>query len=235
MNKLIVVTGGTKGIGKAIIERFALAGFDIVTCARNEKDLNKLKAELQQKFNGINVFTFKADMSKKSEIHDFSVFIKQLNHDVEVLVNNAGFFIPGEVHCEPDGQLEKMIEANLYSAYYMTRGLIEGMKERKQGHIFNICSVASIKAYTDGGSYGIAKHALLGFSKNLREEMKTHGVRVTSVMPGATYTDSWAASGLPEERFMKVEDIAEMIFVAHTISKHSVVEELLIRPQLGDI
>jgi short-subunit dehydrogenase len=235
MNKLIVVTGGSKGIGKAIIWKFAAHGFDIATCARNKDSLNGLAAQLRQDFPSIQVHTFLADLSKKDQIVHFTDFVQNLNRNIDVLVNNAGFFVPGEVHNEPDGQLELMIETNLYSAYYTTRGLIENMKKNKHGHIFNICSVASITAYTAGGSYGIAKHALLGFSKNLREEMKLHQIAVTTVLPGATYTDSWAASGLPEERFMKAEYIAELIFTSNKVSGSSVVEEILIRPQLGDI
>jgi short-subunit dehydrogenase len=150
-----------------------------------------------------------------------------------VLVNNAGYFVPGSVLDEPSGTLESMIETNLYSAYYTTRGLSNQIKTG--GHIFNMCSIASIKAYPNGGSYAISKFALLGFSKVLREELKPAGVRVTAILPGATKTDSWAGSTLPDSRFMKPEDVAEAVFSAWSLSPHSVVEELLIRPQLGDI
>ncbi|MBT1712581.1 SDR family oxidoreductase, partial [Fulvivirgaceae bacterium PWU5] len=91
--------------------------------------------------------------------------------------NNTGFFVPGEIASEPDGTLESMINANLYSAYYTTRGLVQIMKERRSGHIFNICSIASIKAYSNGGSYAISKFALLGLSKCLREELKQDNIR----------------------------------------------------------
>jgi short-subunit dehydrogenase len=109
------------------------------------------------------------------------------------------------------------------------------MKKEKSGHIFNMCSIASIKAYPNGGSYAITKFALLGFSKVLREELRENGIRVTAVMPGATKTASWEGSDLPDSRFMKAEDVAEVIFNANAISERSVVEELIIRPQLGDI
>jgi short-subunit dehydrogenase len=98
-----------------------------------------------------------------------------------------------------------------------------------------MCSIASIKAYPNGGSYAISKFALLGFSKVLREELKEYGVRVTAVLPGATRTASWDAIDLPEDRFMRAEDVAETVFSAYSISERSVVEEIIIRPQLGDI
>jgi short-subunit dehydrogenase len=136
---------------------------------------------------------------------------------------------------EEDGTLESMIESNVYSAYYTSRGLIAIMKQNKLGHIFNMCSIASIKAYPNGGSYAISKFALLGFTKVLREELKPFGIRVTAVMPGATKTASWEGTDLPDSRFMKTEDVAEVIFNAYSISSRSVVEEVIIRPQLGDI
>jgi short-subunit dehydrogenase len=128
-----------------------------------------------------------------------------------------------------------MINANLYSAYYATRGLVHSMRERRSGHIFNICSVASIKAYPNGGAYAISKFAMLGFSKCLREELKPFNIRVTAVMPGATKTRSWEGANLPDERFMKTEDIAETVYAAYLLSERSVVEEIILRPQLGDI
>jgi hypothetical protein len=98
-----------------------------------------------------------------------------------------------------------------------------------------MCSVASIMAYGNGGSYSISKFALLGFSKSLREELKPYNIKVTAVLPGATLTDSWGGVDLPESRFSKPEDIADLIYSITQISKNSVVEELVIRPQLGDI
>lgn len=234
MGKLVVVTGGTKGIGRAIIEKFAAEGFDVVTCSRKQGDLTALAKDLTTRY-AIQVDTFQADLSNLDEARAFTDFVRQLGREVDVLVNNAGYFTPGQITTEAEGVLENMIGANLYSAYYTTRGLATHMKERKGGHIFTMCSIASIKAYPNGGSYAISKFALLGFSKVLREEMKEFGVRVTAVLPGATRTSSWDAVQLPEERFIRPEDVAEAIFGAYSLSPRSVVEEILIRPQLGDI
>lgn len=235
MNKLVVVTGGTKGIGRSIIEKFASQGFDIVTCSRQNDDLQKLKQAIEQKNPQSNVFVHTTDMSVRQEVNAFADFVKTLHRPVDVLVNNAGYFLPGEISTEAEGVLESMIQANLYSAYYLTRGIVPVMKERKSGSIFNICSIASIKAYPNGGSYAISKFAMLGFSKCLREELKDYGIRVTAVMPGATLTASWEGADLPAERFMKPEDVAETIYAAYILSRQSVVEEIIIRPQLGDI
>jgi short-subunit dehydrogenase len=235
MNKLIVVTGGSKGIGRAIIEKFVTHEFDVVTCGRNADDLKDLEAEFKQSFPTQKIYTFAADLSVTDQVNKFCHFIIELNRPVDVLVNNAGFFIPGQITTEPQGTLEQMISANLYSAYYTTRGIIGGMKQRRSGHIFNMCSVASFMAYPNGGSYAISKFALLGFSKTLRAELKEHAIKVTSVMPGATRTRSWDAANLPDDRFIDVNDIAETIYSAWSLSQRSVIEEIIIRPMEGDI
>jgi len=233
-DKLVVVTGGTKGIGRAIIEKFSEAGYTIATCARNETDLDDLKKSIEGKY-GNKVLVNVSDVSRKAQVNDFIEFIRLTGKPVAVLVNNAGKFVPGQVHTEEEGVLESQIETNLYSAYRLSRGLIPEMKKRKKGHIFNICSTASITAYTNGGSYCISKFAMYGMSKVLREELKADQIRVTSVMPGATFTSSWEGVDLPEDRFMKPEDVAEMIFTTYQLSDRTVVEDLVIRPQLGDL
>jgi short-subunit dehydrogenase len=235
MDKLIVVTGGTKGIGKAIIEKFASVGFDVVTCARHEDDLQNLKVTLEKKYPGVKVHTHQVDMADKQEVIDFAKSISSMLQPVNILVNNAGFFLPGEICTEKDGTLESMIDTNLYSAYYTTRSLVPAMKQQKRGHIFNICSIASITAYPNGGSYAISKFAMLGFSKCLREELKNYNIRVTAVLPGATKTASWDGVDIPDDRFMKSEDVAETVYSAYILSERSVVEEIIIRPQLGDL
>ncbi|MFN3848646.1 MAG: SDR family oxidoreductase [Spirosomataceae bacterium] len=234
MGKLIVVSGGTRGIGRAIIEKFANEGFDVAVSARNENDLSNLKRSIEAQYS-VQCHIYRADMSVKSEVEAFVKFVRNLNQPVEVLVNNAGLFIAGNVHDAPDGAIESQIETNLYSAFYLTKGLAEGMKERRNGYIFNICSIASLIAYPNGGLYAISKFAMLGFSKSLREEMKPYGVRVSSIMPGAVLTDSWAGVDLPKERFIQPQDVADTIWTAFSLTKSAVLEEIIIRPQEGDI
>lgn len=231
---MIVVTGGSKGIGRAIIEKFAAEGYTIATCARKASDLAALKKDLEAKYQ-VDVHTQAADLSSQEACIRFADFVKSIGLPIDVLVNNTGVFLPGAIHNEEEGVLEQQINTNLYSAYYITRALIDQMIARKTGHIFNMCSIASITAYANGGSYAISKHALHGFSKCLRQEMIPHGVRVTAVLPGATLTASWEGVDLPEERFMKSEDIAEVVWCNYKLSKQTVVEDIILRPQLGDI
>jgi len=235
MNKLAVVTGGSKGIGRATVEKFASAGFDVATTARNLDNLQTLKLEIETQFSGINLNYMVADLSITAEVQKFAQFVLEFEQPIDVLVNNTGVYVPGQIHNEPQGQLELMINTNLYSAYYLSRALVNSMMKERRGHIFNICSTASIMPYVNGGSYCISKFALYGMTKVLREEMKAFNIRVTAILPGATNTASWDGIDLPDERFIKASDVADAIFSAHSLSQSATVEEILIRPQLGDI
>lgn len=234
MKQLAVITGGTKGIGKALVTKFLSAGLEVVTCSRNENDLEALKAETRKIIPG-KLRVMKADISLKEEAIAFAEMINSLPLTPDLLINNTGTYIPGQIHNEEDGVFERLLQTNLHGAYYLTRALCTKMMARKSGHIFNICSTASITPYVNGGSYCISKYALYGMTKVLREEMKPFGIRVTAVLPGATFTSSWEGTPFPPSRFIKPDDVAEAIFSAWMLSKNTVVEELLIRPQEGDI
>jgi NADP-dependent 3-hydroxy acid dehydrogenase YdfG len=225
----IAITGASRGIGRAIAEKFARENHAVIVCGRDQKKLEALR------LNSPGINTFACDISKKNDIRAFGDFILKTFGHLDILVNNGGIFLPGKITEEAAGQLETVMDTNLFSAYHLTRHLVPSMIARKSGHIFNMCSVASLKAYENGGSYSISKFALHGFSKTLREELKAQGIKVTSVFPGATYTDSWAGAGLPEERFIKPEDIADLVYAVSQLSASAVVEEIVIRPQLGDV
>jgi len=230
-----IITGASRGLGKAMAERFAAEGYDLYLTARDKAKLTAAAAELSARYPAITVKSYPADIGEKPQVQAFAHWIAESGVSADVLINNAGQFIPGSVHDEPEGALETLMAVNLYSAYHLTRQLLPAMIARRTGHIFNICSVASIKAYPNGGAYSITKYALAGFSANLREEMKPHGIKVTTVYPGAAYTDSWAASGIDPQRFMTAADVAEMVFSASRLSPQATVEEILMRPQLGDL
>lgn len=230
----IIVTGASKGIGFAIAKAFAAAGHHLFLTSKTPADLANAAAELQQAYPSVQIEYVHADLSIKGQVHCFSEWV--LARTVpDVLVNNAGYFLPGQLQDEADGQLEAQLNANLFSAYHLTRDLLPAMLKVKQGHIFNICSIASLQAYPNGGSYSISKYALLGFSANLRLELKDKGIKVTAVCPGATFTNSWKGSGVSEERIMETDDIAKMIYAATQLSPQAVVEDIVLRPQLGDL
>ncbi|NCT94341.1 MAG: SDR family oxidoreductase [Chitinophagaceae bacterium] len=231
---LVVVTGASRGIGKAIAESFAVAGHSLLLCSRGSKQLYDTLQELQTRFPEAVIKAKPADMTQREDIQAFASWCLEQGVP-DIVVNNAGHFIPGSVHNEPEGSLEEMLQSNLFSAYHLTRLLLPDMMARKSGHIFNICSIASLHAYANGGSYSISKYALAGFSRNLREEMKPFGIKVTAVYPGAVLTASWDGSNIDPKRIMAAADIAQMIYTASQLSPMAVVEDLVLRPQLGDL
>jgi short-subunit dehydrogenase len=233
LNMNVVITGASQGIGKGIAERFAAAGANLFLSARNMDKVVEWKIDLSKKY-GINIFTFNADLSKKDEVDGLAEEILTKFEKIDIVVNNAGSFVPGSVYNEPEGSLEMMIAINLYSAYHLTRKLLPVMMKSKSGHIFNMCSIAGLQAYANGGAYSISKFALNGFTKNLRDEMKTHGIKVTAIHPGAVFTSAWEGFAQPE-RIMEVNDVAEMVFAASQLSLQACVEDIILRPQLGDL
>lgn len=234
MNRTVVITGGTKGIGRALVEKFLKEGFQVITCGRNEVALNAMKSKMDQAYES-QLHVKSIDLSKRDEVTKFAAFVLKIAPSIEVLVNNTGVFMPGSIQDEAEGNLELMMNTNLFSAYHLTRALLPAMVAQKKGHIFSMSSIAGITAYASGGSYSITKYAMQGFTKCLREEMKPHGIKVTAILPGATYTSSWEGVDLPESRFMKAEDVSDSVWSAFTLSERTVVEEIVLRPQLGDI
>ena len=230
----IVISGATKGIGKAIAQRFAAAGFNIVAIARTKDGLNQLATELNNQYPGIQVWPMPADLSKKEEVLTLAARIKSQLEEISILVNNAGLYLEGEVLTEPTHQLEQMLAVNLLAPYYLCRELVP-MMDNTKGHIFNICSVASRQVGPRNASYAISKHGLLAFNRALRQELLDTAIRVTAVLPGPTYTASWEGVPVAEERLMPPEDVADAVWGAWQMSSRTVVEEIVLRPRQGDL
>lgn len=141
MSQFAIVTGGSKGIGKAIVQRLLQEGISVLTCARNESGLKELVKDCNA---GEKLLTVPCDLSNDAGRKEFIEFVKDLKRDVDLLVNNTGTFNPGTIADEPEGSLEQMIDTNLYSAYHLTRAILPQMIGRESGHIFNMCSTASL-------------------------------------------------------------------------------------------
>lgn len=230
----IVITGASKGLGRAMATELAAPGNTLFLCSRNLDQLQQLQAELTAAVSDCGIEVFPADLRNEESVKEFGQWV--LRQAVpDVLINNAGLFNPGSVIDEPEGSLDEMLNINLKSAYHLTRTLVPDMIKQRSGHIFNICSIASLDAYDNGGAYSISKFALYGFSKNLRRELIPHQIKVTHVLPGAVYTDSWSGSGIDPQRIMEASDIARLIKTAISLSPQACVEELIVRPVKGDL
>lgn len=235
MSHKAVITGATKGIGRAIAEKFCRQGYDLAVCSRHEQDLVLLKTELESHYPGREVWIHPCDVTKQEEIITWCDRLKAHWDRFEILFNNAGTFLPGTVLTEPEESLMLQMQTNVFSAYYFTRLLYPMLKKNERGHIFNLCSIASKKAYASGRAYAMSKFAIYGFSQCLREELKPTSIKVTSVLPGATWSGSWEGSSFGPNDMIQANDIAELVWTCSQLSKQAVVEEILIRPQGGDL
>jgi short-subunit dehydrogenase len=231
----VIITGASRGLGFSMAEAFAAEGNDLYLTSRNEVKLYLALESLQSRFPDQLIKAMPFDLGSKQGAMDFGNWIISQKVEPDILINNAGSFEPGNLYDEPDGQMENMLNTNFMSAYHITRLLLPSMIKRKSGHIFNISSIAALQAYPNGGSYSVSKFALSGFSKNLRDELKPHLIKVTCIYSGAVYTDSWAGSGVKPGRIMKPSDIADTIVQISKLSHQALVEELIIRPLAGDL
>ena len=229
-----VVTGASKGIGFSLAKRLAEAEFSLFIVGRDNARLLEAKSQLLLA-GAPEVHTFSGDLSQSDVAKRCTAKIFETWSSLTVLVNNAGVFLPGTMMEEEEGQFETLMTTNMNSAYHVTKGLWPLLKLSNRAHVFNMCSIASITAYAAGGSYSVSKFAMLGFSKSLRLEGMPHDIRVTAILPGATLTDSWAGVDLPSTRFMKPSDVANTVYSAFLMNETTVMEEVLLRPILGDI
>lgn len=233
---IALITGATKGIGKAITTAFAARGYEIIISSRSQKELELLKSELEHKFPGLVVRLFSADLSKKAEREKLINNIIENFSQLDLLINNAGVFLASDsIIKEEEEVLRYSMEVNLHAPYELSRGLISLLRKSNFAQIINICSVASIHAFSNGGSYSISKHAFLGFSRNLRAELMPEKIKVTSLLPGSTWSNSWAGADLPRERIMEPEDVARVVLCAIDLSPSAVMEEVVFGPMEGEL
>ena len=223
-----IVTGATRGIGRAIALNLAQHGYNLAICARNAQELKSFAQEL--KYTNARVFTFKADCSIKEEVYAFCQAATEQMGAADVLVNNAGTFIPGLLLDEADDVFDLQLGLNLKAAYYCAKYFGKIMRERQSGHIFNICSVASKAVVENAGSYSVTKSALLSLNDVLRQELSKYNVKVTAILPGSTLTSSWDGTQIPPERFVQPEDIAKTLYTILNLSKGVNVDEVVLKP-----
>jgi 3-oxoacyl-[acyl-carrier protein] reductase len=223
-----VISGATKGVGKALAIALAKEGFSLALNARNKNDLEQLQSELLRNYSS-NVFIYVGDLSDKNTALDFSSKVLSEFKNIDVLINNVGKYDLDKI--TDDGvDLDDMMKTNLNSAYYLTKHLSINMCKNGKGHIFNICSVLSLMPRSTAATYTISKHALKGFNDVLREEMREYGVKVTAIYPGSINTSSWEGIVAPKELFVQPDDIVNIVKTCLHTSKNANIEEIVIKP-----
>ena len=229
-----LITGATKGIGRAISRHFAEAGCSVTAVARSESDLRHWQEQWQQSFPHQTFSYFICDLSDPVSRADLLRQISEAEVSYSVLVNNAAAYLRGPLLEEPAGQFAEMWQINVQAPYELIRALVPKMVEQGRGHVFNICSVASRHPQPGSAAYSATKAALLNLTHSLRAELLDHNVSVTAVLPGQTWSASWEGVTLPHNRLMQSDDIGAAVANAWQLGPSSVVEEIVLRPQRGD-
>lgn len=180
-NKVVLITGGSSGIGRASAEQFAKNGATLILVARNQTKLDQTANDLK-KFN-VPILTFECDVSKKSQVEKMAKTILNKFDSVDVLVNNAGFAIYGSVSKLSIEEIESQMATNYFGMIYCVKNFLPSMISKKSGHIVNVASVAGSFGLPGIASYCASKFAMLGFSEGLKHELKGTGVGITVVSP----------------------------------------------------
>jgi short-subunit dehydrogenase len=233
--KNALITAATKGIGKAISIALAKEGINLAICARNEKDLAAFKAELLAINPKIKVLAVATDVSVKTSILDFAGKAEQELGFISIIVNNAGIYEYSSILDDNDDTFQKGVNTNLAPAYELYRYFGKTMIAAREGHIFNICSVASLTPIAEAGTYSVTKYALLGLTKVMRLEMQAHNVKVTAVIPGSTLTNSWDGVKVEKDTMVLPQDIASAVVNILKMSPGANVDEIIIKPAGGQI
>lgn len=223
-----IVSGATKGIGRAITMALASHGYNLGLGARNLEELDFLRREIVALYPNIEVVTKSVDFSQKYETRNFAETFIHHWGDVDVLINNVGVYSEDNVDQLTEGKLEEMFNVNFYSALRLTQPFIPEFKKRKEGHIINVCSVLSKKVRKRAVSYSLSKQALYTYTKILRSELREHNIKVTAILPGSTNTASWDGIDAPVQDFVQPEDVANGVIMA--LQSNGMVEEFEIKP-----
>lgn len=230
-----VITGATKGMGRAIAIKLAEAGYNLALCSRNQAELDAFCRELTSQYPAIRALGLNTNCTEPLQVKAFASFVQQHFQQVDVLINNVGIFSPGSILDEQESALESQFQVNFHTAYILCRAFGRQMRDNRSGYIINICSIAAISPVFEAGSYTVTKFALHALTKVLRLELMPHNVKVTAILPGSTLTNSWEGTTIPKERFIAAEDVANAVVYCLGSSAGSNPEEIIISPLSGQI
>lgn len=233
--KIVWVTGATEGIGKAIAEVFVEAGHTVVCSSRRKGKLISVVNGINK--SGGNAKAIECDISKEQDVKRTVKKILKEYGNIDALINNAGVtefksFIDSSIK-----DYDNIMNVNLRGSFLCMKEVLPGMIKRKEGQIINILSVAAITTFENSSLYAASKAGLKAMSEGLRKEVRSKGIKVINIMPGATATNMWDKDFLKDNfnRMMTSEDIGRLTLDVFNQPKALVTEDIVVRPIKGDV
>ncbi len=240
MNKIVLITGATSGIGKACAEKFAAANYNLIITGRRKERLDALKAELETTHH-ILVYPLCFDVQDKTAVFNNINSLPDEWKNIDILINNAGLALGRDHFNEADiTDWETMIDTNVKGLLYVSRAVLPAMIARKQGHIINLGSVAGKDVYEKGNAYCASKFAVNALNRAMRIDLLQHNIKVTSINPGAVETEfslvrykgnvQQADATYTGLKPLTGSDIADVIFYCTSLPPHVCINDLTITP-----
>ena len=228
LGKVALVTGGNRGIGKAIANRLAALGAAVAICGRDLATLEATANELQAA--GVRVYWQRADVTNSAEVASLVAQTASSLGAISILVNNAGMGLFGPVHEKTEQEWDTLINTNVKSLFLVSRAVIPGMIQRKSGDIINISSLASKNTFAGGGIYCASKWAVQGLSGCMAEDLRGYGIRVSTVCPGSVATEFSGRGPKDPSKVLTAQDVAHAVAMIVTQGPQSFLSEVQLRP-----
>ena len=226
--KVALITGGSRGIGRAIAIKLASIGSAVAICGRDETKLAATEREILAL--GVRAIALRADVTKQNDVTKLVETVESTLGPISILVNNAGIGLFGPVHEKTEADWDQLMNTNVKSVFLVSRALIPGMIERGGGDIINISSLAGKSVFAGGGAYCASKWAVQGLSGCMAEELREHGIRVSTICPGSVATQFAGRGPKDSTKVLKPEDVAHAVAMIAMQGPQSFVSEVHVRP-----
>src|SRR6266446_329818 len=226
--QVALVTGGNRGIGKAIATRLAALGAAVAICGRDSQTLAITASELQAV--GTPIHSQRADVTKSSDVDALIKETETALGAISILVNNAGMGLFGPAHEKTEQEWDTLMNTNLKSVFLVSRRVVSDMIQRKTGDIINISSLAGKNTFAGGGIYCASKWALQGLSGCMAEDLRNFGIRVSTVCPGSVATEFSGRGAKDPSKVLTAVDVAHAVAMIATQGPQSFLSEVHLRP-----
>ena len=227
-DKVAVVTGASRGIGRAIALHFAAEGAKLAISGRDPDRLGELRDELRAKGN--EVVSILGDVSSEPDVVKLIGSTVEAFGKIDILVNNAGFGIFKPVVEMKTEEFDSLFSVNMRGAFIATREALRHMIAQKDGVIINIASLAGKNAVENGAAYAATKWAMIGFAKSVMLEVRKHNIRVVTICPGSVDTDFGFSNRSNRDWILKPKDVAEAAVLAASLPANAMMSEIDLRP-----